>query len=136
MNNKINWILGALLVLVSIAYFGTANNQGGILGRFGDDQFGQSASFTATTTAVGTASGVLLTRNFEASFRQVCIHPDHFASSTAYLHLASSTTAVVGGGVVLSSSTQTCVTFDSTRPYFDTIKAVASAATVLVVAEY
>lgn len=131
-------ILAIVISVATLVYVGFGIDRNGVgVSTDSSGVFGQKSSFTATTTAVGTSAGIVLDANFNADVRFICLHPNHYASSTVYLNLASSTSrSVVGGGIPLASTTQTCVVFDRDKQYGGTIYGIAPAATIVVTGEY
>jgi hypothetical protein len=139
--NKLIILLSLVSLLVSgvVAYtlFSKEANFGGNFNA--DGGYGQISSPIATSTSVGVASTAILSANADMNFRYIALRPSDYASSTVYLSQNSGTsTNIVGGGIILSSTTQTFVVWDRNNPYFGAIRGItpSGSTTTLIVVEY
>ncbi len=139
--NKIIILLSLVSLLVSgvVAYtmFSKEANFGGNFNA--DGGYGEVSTAISTSTSVGVTSTVILSANPNMNYRIIQIRPSDYASTTVYLSLSSSQAlSIVGGGIELSSTTQTFVVFDRNNPYFGAIRAIApsGATTTLIIGEY
>lgn len=130
--------ISILAIIISVGVLFYIGFNSGQLGGFNsDDNYSEKSSVTATTTSVGVASTAILSANYNADYRQICLRPADYASSTLYLGIGTATTTnIVGGGIVLSSSTQMCVIFDRQNPYIGAIRGIGSATSSVIVGEY
>jgi hypothetical protein len=107
---------------------------------FNSDQgYGQVSSYISTSTSVAVTSTAVFAANYEMNFRTICLRPSDYASSTVYLNQSDSVSRnIVGGGIVLSSSTGMCVVWDRNNPYFGPIRGItpAGSTTTLIIGEY
>ena len=120
-----------LVGLVGVAgySFGNQSNQLGSVGT-NSQAYGFKGTTTSTVVSISTASSTILGVNPDADFRQICIAPSSSESTIISLKMVNGSangnvpTSTIG--LKLASTTQKCITFDQTNPYFGGVNAACS----------
>lgn len=126
MKKYTTFLLAAILFLIG-GYFWLGHSVN--FGSVGSNKlaFGFKGTTTSTVVSIGTQSSTVLGVNPDADFRQICLAPSSSLSTLLSLKLVNGTAngnvSTSTSGLILATSTATCLTFTQTNPYVGGVNA-------------